>query len=546
MKASIIMTAALSLAVMSSCSDFLDVQPEGKPTTENYFQNDGQAIDAVDGLYKELCRDDQLWGRDIFWEQAAGCDVVWGKTRGYSTLATMKYTGDESPLRESYQKFYIIMSRANWIIKKLNDKKASTTLTSVETRSLGEAYFMRAFAHFYVAYRYGTDKQGVPFVRYEDFSGDYDNSIPPQQASVIDNYKYIIEDLNSAETLLPKFEEYTADERGRAHKASAVAYKAKVYAYWAAWDASQWNNVITAVNSLENDYGRDLAPEYKTLFSSDFNDYWTKEYLFSIPGNGGSSNYGGSEFPGIILEDKGWGIFNGWGQNKPSYDIYEEMAKDGEGNDRIVRSILEYGQEFQFFGQTLRFYSTANLESGFQINKFMEPFGVKDAVEAGYVSSNGDNPTARVNMPLIRFADCLLLRAEAYLATGQADKATTDINRIRVRSHLTPLSGTATWKDLYHERRCELAFEFSDHLYDLKRWHKSTNTEIKQLADAELNARPRVRHYTDRGNPDSDFTIGYYEDYTDKAAYDDHLMVFPYPSAEITKSGGLLKQNDGY
>ena len=545
MKASIIMTAALSLAVLSSCSDFLDVQPEGTQTTQNYFNNDVQAIDAVDALYKELCRDDQLWGRDIFWEQAAACDVVWGKSRGYSTLATMKYTGDESPLRDSYQKLYKIMSRANWIIKKLGEKKASTTLTSVETRSLGEAYFMRAFSHFYIAYRYGTDKQGVPFVRYEDFAGEYDNSIPKQQASIVDNYKYIIEDLDNATALLPKFEEYGADDRGRAHKASAVAYKAKVYAYWATWDASQWQNVITAVNSLESDYGRDLATTYASLFSSDFDDYWTKEYLFSIPGNGGT-NYGGSEFPGVILEDKGWGIFNGWGQNKPSYDIYEEMAKDGAGNDRLVRSILEYGQTFTFFGQERRFYSSANLEAGFQINKFMEPFKYENAVDNGYVSTNGDNPTVRVNMPFIRFADCLLLRAEAYLATNQAANATTDINRVRTRSHLTPISGTATWKDLYHERRCELAFEFSDHLYDLKRWYHSGAAEIKELASAELNARPRVRHYTQRDNPDSDFTIGYYEDYTDKATYQDYMIAFPYPSEEITKAGGLLKQNDGY
>lgn len=48
---------------------------------------------------------------------------------------------------------------------------------------------------FLMAYRYGTDKQGVPFVRYEDFVNGYDNSIPPQQASVIDNYKLIIEDM---------------------------------------------------------------------------------------------------------------------------------------------------------------------------------------------------------------------------------------------------------------------------------------------------------------------------------------------------------------
>ncbi len=560
MKTTIIMAAALSLLTLSSCSDFLDVQPEGTPTSTNYFQNDGQAVDAIDGLYKELCRDDQLWGRDIFWEQGAACDVVWGKSRGFSTLATMKYTGDEGPLLSSYQKLTIIMARANWIIKKLLAKKAGTTLTDVETRSLGEAYFMRGFAHFYMAYRYGTDKQGVPFVRYEDFEGEYDNSIPKQQASVIDNFKYIIEDMDKATEYLPRFETYTEDERGRAHKASAVAYKAKVYAYWATWDASQWDNVITAVNALENDYGRGLAPTFATIFSSDFSNYWTKEYLFGIPGNGGT-NYGGSEFPGVILDDQGWGIYNGWGQNKPSYDIYEEMAKDGAGNDRLVRSILEYGQKFVYFGDTLRFWSSANLEAGFQINKYMDPYKHPDAVNAGYVGTNGDCPTARVNVPLIRFAETLLFRAEAYLAKGEAAKATADLNRLRERSHLTPITGTATWTDLYHERRCELAFEFTDHLYDLKRWHLSKNAEIKNLADAELNARPRVRNYkkqvkneetgemewvSDRNNPDGKFTIGYYEDYTDKAKYDDHLMVFPYPSSEITKAGGLLKQNPGY
>lgn len=37
-------------------------------------------------------------------------------------------------------------------------------------------------------------------------------------------------------------------------------------------------------------------------------------------------------------------MYNGWGQNKPSYDIYEEMRKDGEGNARLIRSILEYNQ----------------------------------------------------------------------------------------------------------------------------------------------------------------------------------------------------------
>ncbi len=544
MKAKYILTAVLSAALLSSCSDFLDVQKEGDPTTTQYFTNDDQAVDAVDALYAPI-HQEGLFGREMFWEQGGACDIVWGRTRSYPTLATLSYTGDESPLKGTYQDLQSLVSRSNWVVEKLLEKKGKQGLTSVETRSLGEAYFMRAFAHFYIAYRYGTDKQGVPFTRYEDYPDGYDNSIPKQQASVVDNYRMIIEDLDNAISNLPKFEDYGIEDRGRAHKAAAVAYKAKVYAYWATWDKTQWENVITMVNSLQNDYGRDLAPEFADIFSSDFSKFWTKEYLFGIAGTGGDTP-GGSEFPGVILENKGWGIYNGWGQNKPSLDIYKEMLKDGEGNARLKRSILAYGDEFEFFGQTRKFYSTSDIESGFMINKYMDAFKHENADKEGYVSSNGNWPTTRLNMPLIRFADMLLLRAEAYLATGRADLATQDINKIRNRSHLTPLSGTATWTDLYHERRCELAFEFSDHLYDLKRWFHSGADEIKNLAKAELDAHPSVRHYADRGDSNSTFVEGDYEDYKNKSAYQDYMIAFPYPSTEITKSGGALKQNDGY
>lgn len=535
---------ALSGLVLSSCSDFLDVQSEGNPTTNAYFTNDQQAIDAIDGLYAPI-HQETGFGRELFWEQGAACDIVWGRTRGYNTLATFAYTGDESPISDTFNMFYQNMSRSNWIIKQLLNKKKTTQLTDVETRSLGEAYFMRGMAHFWIAYRYGTDEQGVPFVRYEDFEGDYDNSIPPQLASVTDNYQAIIDDMDQAISYLPKFEEYSDDDKGRAHQAAAVAYKAKVYAYWATWNEGKWNDVIAMVNELENTYGRDLAPTFAEIFSSDFADFWNAEYIWSIPSNGGSTG-GGVEFPGVVLENKGWGIYNGWGQLKPSYDIYEEMAKDGVGNDRLVRSILEYNQEFEFFGEKRRFFSASDLEAGFQINKYMDPFKHKDATNEGYVNTNGDWPTARINFPLIRFAEMLLFRAEAYLMTGKPELAKADLNRIRVRSNLQPLEGTPTMKDLYHERRCELAFEYTDHLFDLKRWHRSSNAEIKELAAKELNSHPRVRIYEDRSNPESTFTIGDYEDYKEKKTYEDYMMVFPYPSNQITKSNGKLKQNKGY
>ena len=75
----------------------------------------------------------------------------------------------------------------------------------------------------------------------------------------------------------------------------------------------------------------------------------------------------------------------------------------------------------------------------------------------------------------------LLFRAEAYLMTDQPGKAKEDLNRIRRRSNLKELIDMPTMADLYHERRCELAFEYTDHLFDLKRWHRSSNVVIKEI-----------------------------------------------------------------
>ena len=186
---------ALSALTFCSCSDFLNVQPEGNPATTSYFLNDEQAIDAIDGLYAPI-HQEKGFGRELFWEQGAACDIVWAKSRGFNSLATFNYNGDESPISGGFDLFYQNMARSNWIIKQLLAKEKKGGLSDVEHRSLGEAFFMRGMAHFWIAYRYGTKDQGVPFVRYEDFEGDYDNSIPPQQASVIDNYKFIIEDLS--------------------------------------------------------------------------------------------------------------------------------------------------------------------------------------------------------------------------------------------------------------------------------------------------------------------------------------------------------------
>ncbi len=575
---------ALVSMTVTGCKDFLDVQPEGTPTTDTYFQNDSQAENAVKALYAPLYDGDDGFGREIYWEQDAANQMVPGKSKGWAgTLLTMNYTGDEDPLRSNYNLLYKLFARANWMVQALLDKKEVTELTAVETRSLGEAYFMRGFVHFCIAYRYGTKDQGVPAVQYEKVPEGYNYDIPEQQTSVIKNYEMIEADFNSAMEYLPLFDEYSAAERGRAHKGAALGMKARLYAYWATWDNTKWKDVISVVDQLEQaPYSRGLATSYSKLFGVDWNPgpdgWWGPEYIWSFPSNGGAdSKRGGIEWTGVVLENTGWGVYNGWGQNKPTLDAYREFKKDGDTtfiagtdwreNERLYKCILQYNQPFQFpKDNTLKeivwwnYYSSMDIETGFQINKWMEAWTFPDCVNAGYVNYSGDWPTSRCNFHCLRFADCLLLRAEAYLAGEPKDptKATKDINKVRARVHLdTLMAGSATMKDIYHERYCELCYEpASDHFADLKRWAVSGDATIKALAIKELEKHPDVLHYVNRKDPQSALDPAYdytteggspYEDFISPAKkWADYKIVFPYPSTEISKSAGALKQNAGY
>ena len=81
-------------------------------------------------------------------------------------------------------------------------------------------------------------------------------------------------------------------------------------------------------------------------------------------------------------------------------------------------------------------------------------------------------------MPLIRYAEVLLFKAEALIMQGKSGDG--PLNEVRHRAGLDPLTG-ATMDDLKHERRVELAAEWSDRHQDLVRWHDAQATYSKPL-----------------------------------------------------------------
>ena len=523
MKKIFIIALSVAALAVSSCADFLNTSPQGSPTAGTFFQNDDQAVAFSKGLY-ERYSGEWLYGRNIMWEQIAANDFVLGRTYADRfSGALMTITGDEGSIRDIYNGCYTQMANAQWGIQKLEAKKAAQGLTEIETRTLGEAYFFRALYHWAVASRHGLGTLGVPFKPWEEYENGYNNEILPQLESVVDNYMYIIADLKKAEELLPWNGSITATygggDRGRAHKVSALGYQAKVWAYAATWKSvceakglQPWNEVEKIVNRLESEFGRGLNGSFSQLWSSDFADFWNKECIFSITSSGGSSGQGGSEFPGVILENQGWGYFNGWGQFKASYDIVAEMEKDNwqvdeNGkpirNERLSKSVWQYGDYMVFFGDPRVYWSATDAESCLAVKKYYDAFKHKNPVENGYVNKSGDWPTTRINFHLLRFADLMLLRAEACLHLYGKDTHG-DIAAVHERStgnatRAAYLKSSASWADLYHERRCELAFEMTGHLEDIKRWTVMKNNgqsigALGDLAYEELIKHPDVYH----------------------------------------------------
>lgn len=545
--------AAIAVVTMglsaSSCADFLDVQPEGNPNQGGYFQTDKEAEDAIGAVYWIFDKE-ETWGRNLFWEQGCGDDMVCNQSR-WPSLMNFQYTGDESPLTDNWEKMTEYIARANWVVAGLKAKGVDK-LTAVETRTLGEALFMRAFLHFHIAYRYGRADNGCPFIRYEDYPNYTEtmlSTIPSQQATVMDNYKLIEDDLKEAAGYLPFFETYGAEDQGRAHKVAAWALQVKLYAYWAYHDKTKWELIPDLVDKIEKEGNRALLGDFADVFKMANN--YSSEYIWSATGTGRKE--GGPRFPGVCLVNKGWGIFNGWGSLKPSRSLWEEYE---EGDTRRDISVYSYGMTIKYFGAEQPFTDPAGdkIVSGFMFAKYMEPYtygqrvldeegnvdASKTVLSNPYVSTNGNDITTDLNIPLIRFAEMVLFKAEALIEMGEGGKAAIELNRLTQRCGLGQPYATATMEDLMHERRCELAGEFTDRFMDLKRWKQYDKLEQQQYDRVPVDPS---KAYDPDTNPWAEKQVIWPVGGIERKFEPEFDLVFPYPPLEVTKANGKLKQN---
>ncbi|NHN24877.1 RagB/SusD family nutrient uptake outer membrane protein [Flavobacterium jejuense] len=523
--ASILIILVITCISISSCNDdFTDLEPIGSSSYGNFWKTQEDAVKASNGLYYYML-DEDMFSRGFMWYINASDDMITGRIKAYAdNTKNFILDGNESGLKWMYPQSFKIIRRANDILLKVPSMDFDQ---NVKNRILGEAYFMRAFHYHWLAYHYGDDKSGgIPIITVENMNDPGGSFTRP--ASVVENYKQIIEDLNKAADLLPLVTQYADEDKGRANKDAALAYIAKTYLYWAQYDSSKYADAVLACDAVTNSgSSRSLFKvgnnnpyeDYRKLHSNLSN--WSSEYIWGVD----SGIQAGSKLPGVMLENKGWGLYNGWGYYQPTEELYEEFEN---GDPRREVTILKFGDEFPYFGVTKE-YQSINSLSGFQFNKYMYEYAEEDCIGKD-VNSNGDSPTTTYNVPILRYAEVLLIKAEALIMQGQ--NGDTPLNLVRTRVGLAPKTN-ATMTDLKHERRVELAGEFADRHFDLVRWGDAQSAYSQPL---------HGRIHSDRSNPNSPYTI---EEVWPARNFDPSYMnVWPIPNDVINSSG--IPQNKNW
>ena len=498
-----IIIGCIAVMILNSCDKKLDIEPEGSPVTGNFWKTSADAISGANALYEQF-DGEEFYGRGFMWYINASDDMVTGRSnaKAENVKNFNSATSGVSYLTDQWKMRYIVIKRANDIILHVPGIEMDAT---VKNRIVGEAYFLRGLMYFQLAYNYGNENAGVPIVTE---ANSLNTAAVARAASVNENYALVESDFKNAAGLLPYFDTYAVEDYGRAHKTAAWAYLSKMYLY-----TKSWANAEKYADSVIKSGKHALLTNFGDVFTTANN--WTKEYIWSALSTPKGTGGWGSILPGVMLENKGWGKYNGWGYYTPTKELYDAYET---GDKRREVTILKPGDTFRFFGKDT-VYGSNNSLSGYQFRKYMEPFSYADPISKT-ISPNGDHPTTSLNPPLLRYAEVMLIKAEAELMQGK--NADAEINAIRNRAGLTSVSG-ATIAELKKQRRCELAGEWADRHRDLVRWGDAQTVYAQPLHGYSGAVIWPARTF----NP---------------AVHN----VWPVPSTEIANSGGVIKQSSGW
>jgi hypothetical protein len=532
-----ILITAIVLTFSACSSDFLQYTAYGTPTSDQFWKTSSDLQSAVDGLYFWTGMEPTT-GRGFMWYENASDNMITGRDKaGAAILKNFTETGNtDRDVTGEWPNFYQLIHRCNDVL--LNAPKMNVPAAQ-KTEAMGEGYFFRGFAYLWLAPWYGDIVSGgIPIMLP---TTPVDSIDMPRPSSVLKNYAMIISDFQKAAAMVPYLQDRAVTDYGRPHKTACWGFIARAALYAAQYDPTYFTICSNYCDSIINSNRNSLVAKYSDFFTPAQN--YGPEYLWNFPSN----QLEGSELPGVMFENGGWGKYNTWGYYQPTLELYNEFE---QGDSRRSATIAMPGDVLSFIGTNNIVYAVNPLSvsspSIMACSKYLAPFAGADCVGKS-VNTNGDFPTTTLCPPVLRYADILLMKAEAMIWTGQ--NGDTWLNQVRNRAGLASKTG-ATKADLKHERRCEFAFEPGPWRYlDVVRWGDASTLlsaplhGLMRRADGVTIANWKVASpgtYSGyKLNPDSVNVVWAARTYN---SYND-VFAIPYGVMQLSKT---LVQNHGY
>ena len=463
MKKNILYIALLTVAGMAftSCEDKLDIEKHGNlGSMETYYTNDENVNSATASLYLELRSQYYNW----FMTKNSLSDDTWtgGGGRGdngeMEKLNEYRFDADHSMVQSLYSGLYSIIYKANLIIDKVQGE------TPVMKRAINEAKVFRAWAHFELVTLWGT----APVVDHLLEPGEYRqaNSTPE------DHWALIESDLKTAieSGTLPSKANANDQETGiRITKEVAQAFLGKAYLFQGKYSeaASMLDNVINS-----GKYALFTADTYCMQFHAKYNN--NSESMLEMQKRNDSEQQW-NQFDMLLLM-QGWrsSVLNysgtaanliaqgTYGFMNPRKSLYEAfVARETAYGYRLIQTILTYDQIVEIGVSVQPGQNVYGNEGYF----FWKNQSFKEDCVMDFSAFQGLQYT---NLKVMRYAEVLLLAAEAHFRANNTGKALDYINQIRTRAMLSPLT-SVTLEDIKAEKRLELCNE-GVRYQDLIRW----------------------------------------------------------------------------
>ncbi|VTR34273.1 RagB/SusD family nutrient uptake outer membrane protein [Sphingobacterium thalpophilum] len=496
--------AAVTVA-LTACDSKLELTNPNFPTTATYWKNAAQADAGTVAIYNALALEGTYTRSFPGLSDSRGDDVQ-GSSPWTDLVQVGRFTipSNSAPVEWIWRDHYIIINRANQVLKNVPDIADAEFTDGHKNRILGQAYFLRAFAYFNLINTF----QKVPLVTQPPEGKE---QYYPATASPEEVWKQIVEDLKQAEVLLPlSYKDVTgpdAGQTGRATKGAAAGLLGKVYMYTKQFAAAveQFEKFTKAGGELHNVY--QLMADYRHNFDTQHEN--NAESLFEIQftaeggtdGNwAGEPNANWRQFCALAVTyappGESWG---GYKDYEPSPGLYtafkKEKTVDGKSDPRLLATIASYeaadnstkiyGRDWPYASRDVK-YLRKWTHDGLDILE-------KESFESG-----------GINYRVLRYADILLLYAEALNEVNRTAEAYTYIQQVRDRAKLPALASSKPnmnqvqmREQIAHERLLEFAVE-GQRIQDIIRWgwlYDQTKLAELRTRDSDFNSWRAGREY---------------------------------------------------